>query len=172
MKILTIILTTLLLFSCQSNPKKQEKKDWKKINQNLIKANKYLVKEDIERIQSYIERKNWDMTETKTGFWYQIYEKGSGKQAQENMIATINYKIELLDGTLCYTSDSLGSKTFKIGMGDVVTGLQQGILLMHQGDKARFIFPPFLAHGLLGDDDKIPPRAIIVYDVELISLTN
>jgi hypothetical protein len=71
------------------------------------------------------------MTETETGFWYQIYEKGSGKQAQENMIATINYKIELLDGTLCYTSDSLGSKTFKIGMGDVTGhGLESGVIML------------------------------------------
>ena len=41
---------------------------------------------------------------------------------------------------------------------------------MHEGDKARFIMPPHLAHGLLGDNHKIPARAIIIYEVELIKL--
>ncbi len=174
-KFFSIILVFGLIFtnfSCQNNNEKKEEKDWKKINENLIKVNKYLVKEDRERIESYIDRKNWNMAETETGYWYEIYESGTGKKAEEGMIATVNYKISLLDGTLCYTSDSLGPKIFKIGQGNVVSGLQQGIQLLKEGDKARFIFPPFLAHGILGDDDKIPPRSIVIYDVELVSLSD
>jgi FKBP-type peptidyl-prolyl cis-trans isomerase len=54
----------------------------------------------------------------------------------------------------------------------VESGLEEGILLLREGDKAKFILPPHLAHGLLGDDNKIPARSIIVYDLELLSLEN
>jgi FKBP-type peptidyl-prolyl cis-trans isomerase len=43
---------------------------------------------------------------------------------------------------------------------------------MHVGDKARLILPPHLAHGLLGDENRIPARSIIVYEIELLDITN
>jgi FKBP-type peptidyl-prolyl cis-trans isomerase len=51
------------------------------------------------------------------------------------------------------------------------SGLEQGILMMQEGDKARFILPPHLAHGLLGDENMIPARSIIVYEVELLDIS-
>ena len=100
-----------------------------------------------------------------------IYKHGKGIKSKTGQIALLNYKISLLDGTLCYSSDSLGTKSFAIGHGGVESGLEEGILLLHEGDKARFIMQPFKAHGLLGDMDKIPARSIIVYDIELLRLT-
>jgi FKBP-type peptidyl-prolyl cis-trans isomerase len=78
--------------------------------------------------------------------------------------------VSLLDGTECYNSDREGPKIFTIGRGGVESGLEEGILLMKEGSRAKFIMPPYLAHGLPGDGKRIPARAIIVYDVELISL--
>lgn len=169
MKSYIFIIITLFLFSCANN-EPPVKKNWSKINKQLININKYLVKEDKERVESYIKRNNWEMQQTETGLWYQISHEGEGDFAKENDIAVINYKVELLDGTLCYSSDSLGALTFKIGMGSVESGIEEGILMMKKGDKAQFILPPYLAYGLLGDEKKIPPRAIIVYYVELIEL--
>ena len=69
-------------------------------------------------------------------------------------------------------SNSRGTKSFKIGQGGVEKGLEIGILKMREGDKAKFIMPPNLAWGLIGDEKKIPARSIIIYDVELIKLTD
>ena len=140
--------------------------------ESLIRANKGLVTIDKERIEAFAERHQWEMSTTETGLWYQIYEHGTGDSARNGLIASLKYTISLLDGTLCYTSDSTGEKTFLIGQGGVESGLEEGILLMRCGDKARFIMPPHLAHGLPGDNDKIPPRSTIVYQVELLNLTN
>jgi len=39
--------------------------------------------------------------------------------------------------------------------------------MLKPGGEAIFIIPPFLAYGLIGDGGKIPPRAIIIYDVSI-----
>lgn len=167
--LLVIFLMNFSLVACK-NTKEEKPKDWNKINKELIKVNSYLVKEDRERIEKYIERNNLKMRETSTGLWYAITKQGQGDSIKEGQIAVINYSIELLDGTKCYSSDSLGSLTFKVGKSDVASGLDQGIKKMRQGDHAIFILPPHLAYGLVGDDNKIPSRSILVYYVELLKI--
>jgi FKBP-type peptidyl-prolyl cis-trans isomerase len=82
----------------------------------------------------------------------------------------IDYSVSLLDGTECYSSKSTGPQEFRIGQDNVESGLHEAILLMKVGDKARFILPPHLAHGLIGDQNKIPAMSTIIYDVELKAL--
>jgi len=82
----------------------------------------------------------------------------------------LNYKTWLINGNLIYSSDELGQKIFKIGKGGVESGLEEAILMMHVGDKARLVIPSHLAFGLLGDNNKIPPRSTVVYDIELVTL--
>jgi FKBP-type peptidyl-prolyl cis-trans isomerase len=167
-----ILIFLFLLQSCRTAPEQGDITDEElhKSQERMVEVNKILVKKDAERIAAYVDRHNWDMTETQTGLWYMICFKGKGAEAQPAMIATINYSISLLDGSKCYSSDNTGPKQFKIGQGGVESGLEEGILLMHEGDKARFVMPPHLAYGLVGDNNKIPPRAIIIYEVELIKL--
>ena len=165
-----VILLCIFLFSCKQEKKEPGREEYIKTKKALVGANRILIKKDSDRISAYASRRNWDMTETQTGLWYMIYKEGKGKQAKEGMYAIINFNVSLLDGTECYSSDSLGPKRFKIGRGGVESGLEEGILLMRMGDKAKFILPPHLAHGLVGDDNKIPARSIIVYDVELLAL--
>ena len=164
-----LLFSLFLTYSCKNEPK-TEKKDWNQINKQLIGINKYLVKEDVERIKSFIKRNDWQMQQTETGLWYEIYQDSNGKQAENNDIAEISFTVKLLDGTVCYSSETSGNLSFKIGKGNIENGVQEGILLMKENEKARFILPPHLAHGLVGDDNRIPPRSIIIYDIELITL--
>lgn len=164
-----LLSIVFFVYSCENEPE-TKKRDWNLIDKQLIGINKYLVKEDNERIESFIKRNNWQMQQTETGLWYQIYESSDGKLAESNDIAEIDFSVELLDGTVCYSSETSGTLSFKIGKGNVENGIQEGVLLMKEGEKARFILPPYLAHGLVGDDNKIPPRSIIIYDVELLNL--
>lgn len=171
----TYVIILLLLLGCQSGsntdyvPPTNEKEKQQK--ETMMEVNKRLVKKDSEIIESYVERVGWNMTETKTGLWYQIYEEGQGQKAKAGLNASIAYTVHLLDGTLCYKVNKENPKTFKIGQGGVEAGLEEGILMLREGSKARFIMPPHLAHGLLGDENKIPSRAIIIYDVTLLSLS-
>lgn len=166
--IIKILLFVFVLSSITCRrPNREQAEDNNTAPGSLLEINKILVKKDAEKIKNYVKQRNWEMDETKTGLWYMIYEKGSGKKAEKNKIAIIDYSVELLDSTECYNSDSLGVKQFKIGEGGVETGLEEGILLLQEGDKAKLIMPPHLAHGLIGDENCIPARAILVYDVYL-----
>ncbi|HOI87851.1 MAG TPA: FKBP-type peptidyl-prolyl cis-trans isomerase, partial [Lentimicrobium sp.] len=73
-------------------------------------------------------------------------------------------------GDEIYNSDKDGLKEFLIGRGGVESGLEEGILLLRVGDKAKFIIPSHLGFGLLGDQNLVPPKSTLIYDLELISL--
>jgi FKBP-type peptidyl-prolyl cis-trans isomerase len=162
----------ILVFGCKQNTKEYTAKEKQVFNENLVKANKGLVDNDQQEIAKYLARRNWNMQKSETGLWYEIIKSTNGKITKSGKIVQLRYQISLLDGTLCYSSDSLGLKTFKIGQGGVESGLEEAVLLLKEGDAGRFILPPYLAYGLLGDENKIPPRSTIVYNVELIKLTD
>lgn len=171
-KLFGFALVTLLIFSaCKTKSRKLTPQDREVFKENLVKANRGLVDLDQDKIKSFAKRRNWEMQVSETGMWYQILPGKSGEKAQEGLVAHLKYQVSLLDGTICYTSDSLGDMAFKIGQGGVESGLEEAILMMKVGDRGRFIMPPHLAHGLLGDENKIPSRTIIVYQTELLNLT-
>jgi FKBP-type peptidyl-prolyl cis-trans isomerase len=162
----------ILCVACSQRPSNTKVQTKKEYQDNLVKANRGLVELDQERIQNYAKRRNWEMNVSETGMWYEILDTNQNQKAQPGNIAHLKYQLSLLDGTICYTSDSLGIMQFKIGMGGVESGLEEAILMMRVGEKGRFIMPPHLAHGLLGDENKIPPRSVIVYSAELLKLTD
>jgi FKBP-type peptidyl-prolyl cis-trans isomerase len=168
-----ILLALFLFQSCKNNSRnKNNPENIKPSGEEMMEVNRILVKKDQMRIRNYITRMGWKMNETETGLWYEIISEGSGRQAETGKLATLNYMVSLLEGNVCYSSRELGPKQFVIGKGNVEAGLEQSILLLKEGSKARFVLPPHLAHGLPGDGNKIPARAIIIYEVELLSVTN
>jgi FKBP-type peptidyl-prolyl cis-trans isomerase len=136
----------------------------------LEKVNKMLVKTEEEEINNFINRYGWKMNETGTGLRYMIYKNGSGVKAQFGKVAVVNYEVRLITGDVCYTSKDEGPKEILMGKSCEITGIEEGILLMKVGDKAKFIIPSHLAFGLLGDEKKIPKRATLIYDVELFKI--
>lgn len=168
--IVLFALIGIIFSSCSDRKKVVVEEDEKTKIQKTIGINKYLVTKDKEVIQNYIKRRGWKMNQTKKGLWYMIHHKGNGKTVKFGNIVSLKYRLSLLDGTFCYNSDSLGLKIFKVGQGGVEQGLEKGILLLHKGDKARFILPPFLAHGLLGDMKCIPARSTILYEIEVVDI--
>jgi FKBP-type peptidyl-prolyl cis-trans isomerase FkpA len=140
------------------------------LKESLLNANKIYAKRESDEIDQYIKQHKWNVTGTGTGLQYIIFKKGIGEQARAGQLAKVNYKISLLDGTLCYSSDETGPKQFLIDQDDVESGLHEGIKYMKVGDRAILIIPSHLAHGLIGDESKIPPQATLIFDLELLEL--
>lgn len=165
-----ILISSSCGFNEEQSRQKSKKPGKKEIKENLIRTNQYLVKAEEQNIIDFIKRHQYDMTETGSGLWYQIYHHGDGELAEKGKIAKLKFTISLLTGEVIYRTEKEGIKEFIIGKGGVESGLEEGILLLRVGDRARFIIPSHLAFGLLGDKDKIPEKATIVYDLELLNL--
>ncbi len=166
----TLIFTFIFFsFSCKNEENKNNLPELTK--EKSSDFNKSLNKDVLFEIDQYIKRNGWKVEETGTGVKYMIYERGEGEKAKAGLIALINFEMTLLDGTVCYSSEKSGPKSFKIEQSDLETGLFDAIVEMHVGDKAKIILPHFRAHGLIGDSRKIPPLAPVIYDVELKSLS-
>jgi FKBP-type peptidyl-prolyl cis-trans isomerase FkpA len=171
------IFIPLMIFGCititgchRAPAPEQNQRNTSFIDDSRIKANKQAIQAEDQQIRQYISRMGWQMHETGTGLRYLVTEKGNGPKAMTGKLARIDYELRLISGELCYSSQKTGPKEFKIGSGGVESGLEEGILLLHKGDRAKFILPSHLAFGLVGDQDKIPGRCSIIYDVHLLDL--
>ena len=59
---------------------------------------------------------------------------------------------------------------FTVGIGQVIEGWDEGIMLLNVGDKARFVIPSHLGYGSRGAGGVIPPNATLIFDVELVDV--
>lgn len=110
------------------------------------------------------------MEETGSGLRWMILQNGEGEKEQIDQLASLEFKVYLLSGRLIYSLEITGLKSFLIGHGGVESGLEEGILFLKLGDKARFILPSHLAFSLQGDGHMIPEKTSLLYEVKLIDL--
>ena len=106
---------------------------------------------------------------TASGLYYKITEKGNGKKPKKGDQVAVHYTGMLLDGKVFDSSLYRGQPlNFAVGIGQVIEGWDEGILLLNEGDKARLVIPSDLAYGSQGAGGVIPPNAALVFDVELV----
>jgi len=80
-----------------------------------------------------------------------------------------HYDGRLLDGTPFDSSYRRGVPfTFRLGAGEVIKGWDEAFLTMHKGEKRTLIIPYWLTYGAAGRPPTIPPKATLVFEVELI----
>lgn len=83
---------------------------------------------------------------------------------------TVHYTGTLLDGTQFDSSRTRDSPfKFTLGVGQVITGWDQGVATMKKGERAKFTIQSHKAYGQSGSPPTIPPNATLVFDVELLS---
>jgi len=166
-----ILLPLLLLFvECGTGDSGKTAKDPSKYKESLIKANKKIVEEENEQIGDFVRRHNWQMETTSTGLRMMITNHGIGAKAQTGKTVKLAYVMTLLSGDTVYSALDDGPLIFQVGKGQVISGLEEAILLLRVGDRAKIIIPSHLAFGLIGDQKKIHSKASLVYDMEFISM--
>jgi len=108
---------------------------------------------------------------TPSGLRYMDLLIGQGQEATDGKIVEVRYTGWLPGGKKFDSTESCDKPmTFRIGAGDVIKGLDQGIAGMREGGKRRLVIPPELGFGKQGGGGVIPPNAVLTYDVELLAV--
>jgi peptidyl-prolyl cis-trans isomerase A (cyclophilin A) len=108
---------------------------------------------------------------TESGLRYQFIQKGDGKQAEAGKTVSVHYEGSLENGKVFDSSYPRKKPIeFKLGIGQVIEGWDEGIALLKVGDKARFVIPSDLGYGPAGAGGAIPPNATLIFDVELMDV--
>lgn len=116
------------------------------------------------------EIKKKDTLKTASGLKYLIAQanpKGD-KPVQGGKVA-VNYVAYFTDGNIFDATADRGTPfSFILGKNQVIKGWDEGVALMKTGEKFRFIVPYQLAYGEEGYQGAIPPKATLIFDVELV----
>ena len=166
----TLFLIINCIQSCKEETEKvSSKNEWS--DSTSVGFNRDRIKEEELQINLYLSHhSNLKLIPTGSGLRYQISKQSNGIKVESGDSVDVALKINLLDGKLCYKTDTLQVDQFLVDRSQVESGIQEGIKLMKEGEKAVFILPSNLAHGLLGDFEKIPPMSPIVVNLELIKV--
>ena len=120
--------------------------------------------------QEALSKLTTGMEKTASGLFYKITKAGEGAQPEKGAEVTVHYKGTLVDGTVFDSSYQRKEPIkFSVGVGQVIPGWDEGILLLNKGAAARFVIPSQLAYGAQGAGGVIPPHATLVFEVELVN---
>jgi FKBP-type peptidyl-prolyl cis-trans isomerase len=106
---------------------------------------------------------------TSSGLQYQELKAGSGASPKATDTVVANYRGTLLDGTEFDASAKHGGpQTFEVG--HLIPGWTEALQLMKPGAKWKLFVPPRLAYDLRPPTPQIPPGALLVFEMELVSV--
>ena len=106
--------------------------------------------------------------ETESGLQYMVVEQTDGAKPDEWSTVEIHQRALLLNGTLLEDTYRL-NQTSTVAMKELIEGLQEGLQLMSAGSRYKFWVPAELAWGRKGTGNKIPPNAVLHFDIRLVS---
>ncbi len=131
---------------------------------------------DDKIIKEYLQQKGIkNAKKDASGMYYVIHKPGTGAAPKEGQNVTVNYtgynlKGEKFDSNVDPAFNHVEPFSFNLGKGSVIKGWDKGVALMKKGMKATFYIPSALAYGERGAGDRIPPNAILAFDIELLNI--
>ena len=117
------------------------------------------------------ETKTGKTVTTASGLKYVDQVIGKGASPATGKQVKVHYTGTLENGKKFDSSvDRKEPFVFKIGMGQVIAGWDEGVMTMKVGGKRRLIIPSQLGYGSAGAGGVIPPNATLIFDVELLEV--
>lgn len=127
-------------------------------------------KQEETKKQAAVIKEKWPNAErTDSGLMYVVSKQGKGPKPQKGQMVKAHYTGTLLNGKKFDSSRDRGIPfEFPVGVRRVIPGWDEAFLDMKKGEKRVLIIPHPLAYGERGYPPVIPPKATLVFDVELI----
>ena len=170
--ILSVALTSLLVSSCKQS--QEARRPVSQASGTFMKKsadrNKKLIATEEGLIDSIIKSnpKVKYIASTK-GYWYTylVQNKLDTLTPKKGDVAFFEYEIKDLKGRIIYSQIELKPQTYAVDKQNIMTGLREGIKLMHKKEKVVFLFPSHIAYSYHGDDKKIGPNQPLLCTVTL-----
>ena len=137
--------------------------------------------QEIKLLQKYLEDNNITEEPTESGLYYIPISEGTGNQVGLYYIVDFEYVVELLDGTVLFTSyedvaishnvyrDDVMYGPIRLKAGNTgVPGLDEGLLLMKEGEKAKLIMPSNINGFGASSTALSPPYSTHIYTVDML----
>jgi FKBP-type peptidyl-prolyl cis-trans isomerase len=108
---------------------------------------------------------------TSSGLQYIDQVVGTGEIAKAGQTVSVHYTGWLTNGKKFDSSVDRGQPfSFRLGVGQVIKGWDEGVQGMKIGGKRKLTIPSNLGYGARGAGGLIPPHATLVFDVELLGV--
>jgi FKBP-type peptidyl-prolyl cis-trans isomerase len=168
-KLLAFALAALALAGCSSGQKQQPRTSSQvQVAQPQTVAQQPATQAAPAAELATTAAKGPDTVTTPTGLKYIVTKTGNGAKPAIGQLVKVHYTGKLEDGRVFDSSIPRGEPfEFPVGMGRVVKGWDEGILMMSKGEKRTLIVPPSLGYGMEGMGP-IPPNTTMIFDVELV----
>ena len=115
-------------------------------------------------------RRRWpEAAATDSGLLYVVRRPGAGPRPDFGAKVMLRYTGRLLDGA---EFGSSGPEPMEFTIGAVVKGLEEMLLEMRRGERRTVLIPPDLGYGAMGVPGTVPPRAFLIFEVELVDFVN
>ncbi len=122
-----------------------------------------------QQLSDYLADNNIEVEPTASGLYYVINQEGNGEKPEVGQMVQVHYTGKLLDGTVFDSSIDRGEPiSFPLGVGQVIPGWDEGIMMMSKGEKGVLYIPYYLAYGDRQAGEKIIPFSNLTFEVELI----
>lgn len=126
---------------------------------------------EIKEIRAYLKKNKFTAQVLPSGLHIVTLHKGSGAKPKQGQTAVVHYTGKLLSGTKFDSSlDRARPFEFKVGVGQVIKGWDEGFAQLNVGSKALFLIPSSLGYGERGAGKDIPPNSVLVFEVELLEV--
>ena len=173
MKLLKFI-TIVLFFSCSENePRYAVNHNKKSIENPSILKN--IISEQNQKIDKYLS-KNPDKNyiNSKRGFWYFYIKKNDSNDKSPEFGDSIifDYSITDLNNNIIYDYETIGEQNYIMEKQQIITGIREALKILKKGEIATFILPSYIAYGMYGDLNKIPPNTAIICTIKVKSINS
>ncbi len=106
---------------------------------------------------------------TKSGLMYLITKEGEGPTPKSGSSVLVHYNGKFKDGKMFDSSYDRGEPVeFTAGVGQVIKGWDEALVMMKKGEKRTLMIPYHLAYGEKGYPGAIPPKSDLIFEVEMI----
>ena len=112
-----------------------------------------------------------DGVKTESGLQYWDIKVGAGPEAKSGDKVKVHYTGWFTNGKKFDSSvDAHRPYSFTLGQGNVIKGWDEGVAGMKVGGKRQLRIPPELAYGDQGYKNIVPPKATLIFDVQLLGI--